>query len=58
MKEREEKAFQILLTMFEVIEKATRRPSRECFNTLVRFLADCCRIHPLPKEDHPVAAQL
>ena len=57
------KAKQVLLRMFEVIEGCTqsprtRGPSRECFNQLVRFLADCVRIQPMPEEDHWVADRL
>jgi len=29
-----------------------------CSNQVVRFLADCVRIHPLPREDRPVADRL
>jgi len=48
----------ILLTMFDLIQKRTGRPDRECFNQLVRFWADCLRIHPMPEEDHPAAEGL
>jgi hypothetical protein len=44
--------------MFEISRATTRRPDRQCFNQVVRFLADCARIHPMPKEDHPVADRL
>ena len=53
-----EKGCRILLTMFEVIKKMTRGTDRACFNHLVRFLADCARIHPMPMEDHAVADRL
>lgn len=52
------KGYRILLTMFEVTKTMTRRPDRECFNQMVRFLADCARIHPMPEEDHAVAERL
>ena len=46
---------QILLSMFEMIQETSHRSSRECFNLLVRFWADCLRIHPMPAEDHAAA---
>lgn len=49
------KGYRILLTMFEITKKMTNRTDRECFNQIVRFLADCARIHPMPEGDHPVA---
>lgn len=52
------KGYRILLTMFETIKKTTRAADRACFNQLVRFLADCARVHPMPKEDHAVADRL
>ena len=52
------KGYRILLTMFEIIKTMIRRTDRECFNQLVRFLADCARIHPIPEEDHAVADRL
>lgn len=52
------KARQVLLKMFEIIEGCTHRSSRECFNQLVRFLADCVRIQPMPESDHSVADRL
>jgi len=52
------KGYRILLTMFEISKTTTRRSDRECFNQVVRFLADCARVHPMPKEDHPVADRL
>ena len=56
--ENEAKAKQVLLKMFEIVEACTHRPSRECFNQLVRFLADCARVHPMPESDHLVADKL
>ena len=44
--------------MFDLIQETTGRTNRECFNQLVRFWADCLRIHPTPKEDHIAADQL
>ena len=52
------KGYRILLTMFEITKTMTRRSDRECFNQIVRFLADCARIHPMPEEDHAVADRL
>lgn len=52
------KGYRILLTMFEIIKKMTRTSDRDCFNQVVRFLADCARVHPMPKEDHTVADRL
>jgi hypothetical protein len=54
----ETKAYQILVEMYGIIERNTRKLSRDCFNQLVRFLADCTRVQPLPDEDKPVANQL
>lgn len=54
----QEKGYRMLLMMFEMIKKMTRGTDRACFNHLVRFLADCARIHPMPKEDHAVADRL
>ena len=51
----EQKGYRMLLTMFEISKTMTRRPDRECFNQVVRFLADYARVHPMPKEDYPVA---
>jgi len=53
-----EKGYRILLTMFEIVKSMTRRTHRECFNEIVRFLADGARIHPMPEEDHAVADRL
>jgi len=53
-----EKGYRILLTMFEITKTETRRRDRQCFNQVVRFLADCARVHPMPKEDHRVADRL
>jgi hypothetical protein len=58
MRSEEWKGYWILMTMFEISKTTTRRSDRECFNQVVRFLADCARIHPMPKEDHPVADRL
>jgi hypothetical protein len=52
---REAQGTRILLRMFDLIQKRTGRPDRECFNQLVRFWADCLRVHPMPEEDHAVA---
>jgi hypothetical protein len=52
------KGYRILLTMFEISRTMTRRSDRECFNQVVRFLADCARVHPMPKGDRPVADRL
>ena len=54
----QERGYRILLTMFEIAKTMTRRTDRECFNQVVRFLADCARVHPMPEEDHRVADQL
>jgi hypothetical protein len=54
----EAKAYRILLQMFEVIERTTHRPPRECFNQLVRYLADCVRINPLPRDEHYIGDRL
>jgi len=51
-------ALQILLEMYNIIEQQTGESSRACFNLLVRFLGDCLRIYPLPKQDHPVGRRL
>jgi len=51
-------ALRILQEMFDIIRESTGQDSRACFNLLVRFLADCLRIHPLPQEDREVAAKL
>jgi len=55
---REVQGTRILLTMFDLIQKGTGRPDRECFNQLVRFWADCLRLYPMPAEDHAAADQL
>jgi hypothetical protein len=52
---REAEGTQILLSMFEVIQDTTHQSNRQCFNQLVRFWADCVRIHPMPEEDHRAA---
>lgn len=52
------KGYRILLTMFEITKKMTRQSDRKCFNQMVRFLADCARVHPMPKEDRTVADRL
>jgi hypothetical protein len=52
------RGYRILLTMFEISKTTTRRSDRECFNQVVRFLADYARVRPMPKEDHPVADRL
>jgi hypothetical protein len=46
---------QVLLYMFDQIQDTTGQSSRECFNQLVRFWADCVRLHPMPKEDRRTA---
>ena len=51
-------ALQILQEMFDIIRESTGQDSRACFNQLVRFLADCLRIQPLPQEDREVAEKL
>ncbi len=51
-------ALRILQEMFDIIRESTGQDSRACFNQLVRFLADCLRIHPLPQEDREVAEKL
>jgi hypothetical protein len=58
--EREEiaRGNQVLLAMFEVVKRSTYKTNRECFNQLVRFLADCARLHPMPEADHRVADRL
>lgn len=56
--EEETKAYRILLQMFEVIERTTREPPRACFNQLVRYLADCVRLRPLPEDERHVGARL
>ena len=58
MTSEERKGYRILLTMFEIGKTMTRRSDRECFNQVVRFLADYARVHPMPQEDHPVADRL
>ena len=55
---REAQGTKILLTMFDLIQETTGRPDRECFNQLVRFWADCLRIHPMTEEDHAAADRL
>lgn len=52
------KGYEILLTMFEVTKSETRGTDRACFNQVIRFLADCARIHPMPEADHAVADRL
>ena len=52
---REAEGTQILLSMFDLIQQATHQSNRESFNQLVRFWADCVRIHPMPEEDHRAA---
>lgn len=54
----EPKAYQVLAEMFDLIERATRDPPRECFNKLVRFFADCMRIRSLPDSEHSLASRL
>ena len=54
----ESKAMAILLEMFDVIQGETHSMNRACFNQLVRFLADCLRIQPLPEAEHAVAESL
>ena len=49
MTSEERKGYRMLLTMFEISKTRTRRPDRECFNQVVRFLADYARVHPMPK---------
>ena len=44
--------------MFDIIRESTGQDSRACFNQLVRFLADCLRIQPLPQDDRKVAEKL
>jgi hypothetical protein len=58
MTSEQRKGYRILLKMFEISRTTTKRPDRACFNQVVRFLADCVRIHPLPKEDRPIADRL
>jgi hypothetical protein len=58
MTSEQRKGHRILRAMFEISRTTTRRPDRECFNQVVRFLADYVRIHPLPREDRPVADRL
>lgn len=53
-----DKGYRILETMFEIVKAETRGTDRECFNQLVRFLADCGRVHPMPEADHAVADRL
>lgn len=57
MKE-ETKTYQVLLQMFEVIERTTQAPPRACFNQLVRYLADCVRLRPLPEDEYHIGARL
>ena len=54
----EARSTQILLEMFGIIQKETGQDARSCWNQLVRFLADCARVHPMPAEDRPVADRL
>jgi len=54
----EPKAYQVLVEMFDLIERATRDPPRECFNKLIRFFADCMRIRSLPDSEHGLASRL
>lgn len=54
----DKKGYRILLTMFEMVKAETHGTDRKCFNQIVRFLADCARVHPMPKEDHKVADRL
>lgn len=58
MRGRGERGYRILETMFEIVKRSTRRGDRACFNQVVRFLADCARVHPMPREDHTVADRL
>jgi hypothetical protein len=44
--------------MFEIVKAQTRGTDRQCFNQLVRFLADCARVHPMPEEDQAAADRL
>ena len=55
---REAEGTQILLSIFDEIQDTTGESSRACFNQLVRFWADCLRIHPMPEEDHRAADRL
>lgn len=54
----ENTTYPILLEMYRIIQHNTGKLPRACFNQLVRFLADCVRVHPLPREERGVAAQL
>jgi len=54
----QETSAQILLEMFEMIQKSTGQDARASWNQLVRFLADCARVHPMLEEDRPVADRL
>ena len=44
MTSEERKGYRMLLTMFEICKTTTRRSDRECFNQVVRFLADNARL--------------
>lgn len=58
MEDEKTKAYQILEQMFDIIVHNTRRPPRDCFNQLVRYLADCCRVQPLPENEHDIGKWL
>lgn len=51
-------AYRILEQMFETVARTTRKPARDCFNQLVRYLADCTRICPLPESEHHIGERL
>ena len=55
---RDAEGTQILLSMFDLIQQTTHESNRECFNQLVRFWADCLRIHPMPERDLRAADRL
>jgi len=55
---REGNVLDVLLKMFDVVQENTHQANRACFNQLVRLLADCLRIHPLPEKDRAVAERL
>ncbi|MBC7264786.1 MAG: hypothetical protein H5T64_10605 [Chloroflexi bacterium] len=54
----ETKGTRILLAMFDLIQATIRQSNRESFNQLVRFWADCLRIHPMSEGDHLAADKL
>jgi hypothetical protein len=52
---RDAEGTQILLSMFDRMQETAGQSNRECFNQLVRFWADCLRMHPMLEEDHRAA---